>query len=36
MNEVEIEWCPTKEMVAYFMTMPLQGTSERQNLDLAK
>jgi hypothetical protein len=25
MKEVEIEWCPTKKMVADFMTKPLQG-----------
>jgi hypothetical protein len=25
MKEVEIEWCPTKKMVAYFMTKPLPG-----------
>jgi hypothetical protein len=24
MKEIEIEWCPTKEMVADFMTKPLQ------------
>jgi hypothetical protein len=27
MKEVEIEWCPTKEMVADFMTKPLHGKS---------
>jgi hypothetical protein len=26
MKEVEIKWCPTKEMVADFMTKPLQGS----------
>jgi hypothetical protein len=26
MKEVEIEWCPNKEMVADFMTKPLQGS----------
>jgi hypothetical protein len=26
MKEVEIKWCPTKEMVANFMTKPLQGS----------
>ena len=25
MKEVEIKWCPTKKMVADFMTKPLQG-----------
>ncbi len=25
MKEVAIEWCPTKKMVADFMTKPLQG-----------
>ncbi len=24
MKEVEVKWCPTKEMVADFMTKPLQ------------
>jgi hypothetical protein len=26
MKEVETEWCPTKEMVADYMTKPLQGS----------
>jgi hypothetical protein len=26
MKEVEIVWCPAKEMVADFMTKPLQGS----------
>jgi hypothetical protein len=30
MKEVEIEWCPTKEMVAEFMTKPLQGSHFRR------
>ncbi len=30
MKEVEIEWCPTKEMVAVFMTKPLQGSHFRR------
>jgi hypothetical protein len=30
MKEVEIEWCPTKEMVADFMTKPLQGSHFRR------
>ena len=25
-GEVRVEWCPTKEMVADFMTKPLQGS----------
>jgi hypothetical protein len=25
MKEIEIEWCPNKEMVANYMTKPLQG-----------
>ena len=30
MKEVEINWCPTKEMVADFMTKPLQGSHFRR------
>jgi hypothetical protein len=30
MKEVEIEWCLTKEMVADFMTKPLQGSHFRR------
>ncbi len=30
MKEVEIEWCSTKEMVAGFMTKPLQGSHFRR------
>ena len=26
-EEVHVEWCPTKDMVANFMTKPLQGTN---------
>ena len=26
-NKVQVEWCPTKLMVADFMTKPLQGAS---------
>ncbi len=33
-KEVEIEWCPTKEMVADFMTKPLQGSHFRRLPDL--
>jgi hypothetical protein len=35
MKEVEIEWCPTKKMVAKFMTKePLQGGHFRRLHDL--
>ncbi len=34
MKEVEIKWCPTKEMVADFMTKPLQGSHFRRLGDL--
>jgi hypothetical protein len=34
MKEVEIEWCPTKEMVADFMTKPLQGSHLRRLCNL--
>ena len=34
MKEVEIEWCPTKEMVADFMTKPLQGSHFMRLRDL--
>jgi hypothetical protein len=34
MKEVDIEWCPTKEMVADFMTKPLQGSHFRRLCDL--
>ncbi len=30
MKEIEIKWCPTKEMVADFMTKPLQGSRFRR------
>jgi hypothetical protein len=30
MKEVEIKWCPTKKMVADFMTKPLQGSHFRR------
>jgi hypothetical protein len=29
MKEVAIKWCPTKKMVADFMTKPLQGSHFR-------
>jgi hypothetical protein len=34
MKEVEIEWCPTKEMVADYMAKPLQGIHFRRLPDL--
>jgi len=34
MKEIEVEWCPTKEMVADFMTKPLQGSHFRRLRDL--
>ena len=34
MKEVEIKWCPTKDMVADFMTKPLQGSHFRRLHDL--
>jgi hypothetical protein len=34
MKEVEIEWCPTKEMVADFMTKTLQGSHFRRLCNL--
>ncbi len=33
-KEVEIKWCPTKDMVADFMTKPLQGSHFRRLRDL--
>ncbi len=29
MKEISIDWCPTKKMVADFMTKPLQGSKSR-------
>jgi hypothetical protein len=34
MKEVKIEWCTTKEMVADFMTKPLQMSHFRRSHDL--
>ncbi len=34
MKEIEIKWCPTKEIVADFMTKPLQGSHFRRLHDL--
>jgi hypothetical protein len=34
MKEVEIKWCPTKDMVADFMIKPLQGSHFRRLRDL--
>jgi hypothetical protein len=33
-GEVQVEWCPTKEMVADFMTKPLQGAAFEKFRDL--
>jgi hypothetical protein len=33
-KEIEIKWCPTKEMVADFMTKPLQRSHFRRLHDL--
>jgi hypothetical protein len=33
MKEVTIDWCPTKQMVADFMTKPLQGCQFRNLRD---
>ena len=33
-GEVRVEWCPTKDMVADFMTKPLQGSAFREFRDL--
>ena len=33
-GEVRVEWCPTKEMVADFLTKPLQGSMFRNFRDL--
>jgi hypothetical protein len=33
MKEVSLHWCPTKEMVAYFWTKPLEGSHFRKLRD---
>ena len=33
-GEVRVEWCPTKDMVADFLTKPLQGASFKRFKDL--
>jgi hypothetical protein len=33
MKEVTVDWCPTKQMVADFMTKPLQGHQFRNYRD---
>jgi hypothetical protein len=33
MEEIRIDWCPTKKMVADFMTKPLQGSQFRELRD---
>ena len=34
MKEISIEWCPTRDMVADFMTMPLQGSYFKRLIDI--
>jgi len=34
MKEVSIDWCPTKDMVANFMTKPLQGSHFKRLRDI--
>jgi hypothetical protein len=34
MKEVSIEWCPTKDMVADFMSKPLQGSHFKRLRDI--
>ena len=34
MKEVSIEWCSTKDMVADFMTKPLQGNHFKRLRDI--
>jgi hypothetical protein len=33
MKEISIDWCPTKKMVADFITKPLQGSQFRELRD---
>ena len=33
MKEISIDWCPTKKMVADFMTKPLHGSLFRELRD---
>ena len=33
MKELTIKWCPTKQMVADFMTKPIQGSHSRHLRD---
>ena len=33
-GEVRVEWCPTKDMVADYMTKPLQGSAFKKFRDL--
>jgi hypothetical protein len=33
-GEIRVEWCPTKDMVADFMTKPLQGSIFKKFHDL--
>ena len=34
MKKVSIEWCPTKDMVADFMTKPFQGSQFKRLRDI--
>ena len=34
MKEISIEWCPTNDMVANFMTKPLQGSHFKRLRDI--
>ena len=34
MKDIEVKWCPTKKMVADFMSKPLQGSNFRRLRDL--
>ena len=34
MKEISIEWCPSKDMVADFMTKPLQGSHFKRLRDI--
>ena len=34
MKKVSIDWCPTKDMVADFMTKPLQGNQFKRFRDI--
>ena len=36
MKEISIEWCPSKDMVADFMTKPLQGSHFKRDIIMGK